>query len=257
MGKVIIYAPGYAELKLSKLKIFDENKNELLCLTQGEVGEIDVSRNMNIFGKVSLNPAGKAVLVRADRYMKIRVTLDIWGKPDLKVVSSEDIQAVALEEDRPVYDIKGARGRYLKVYEDKCIIGTKAGVASFLTGNGSDGEKTIYYSDVLGVQFKRSGLQLGYLQLETSSGMMNNRGDNFFNENSFTFDGDLDIRMEEVSTYVKKRVDEAKRSKGAPIVTQTVAVSSADELKKFKELLDAGIITQDEFDAKKKQLLGL
>ena len=34
-------------------------------------------------------------------------------------------------------------------------------------------------------------------------------------------------------------------------------VSSADELKKFKELLDMGIITQEEFDAKKKQLLGL
>lgn len=35
------------------------------------------------------------------------------------------------------------------------------------------------------------------------------------------------------------------------------APSSADELKKFKELLDSGIITQEEFDAKKKQLLGL
>ena len=33
--------------------------------------------------------------------------------------------------------------------------------------------------------------------------------------------------------------------------------SNADELKKYKELLDAGIITQEEFDAKKKQLLGL
>lgn len=31
----------------------------------------------------------------------------------------------------------------------------------------------------------------------------------------------------------------------------------ADKLKKFKELLDSGVITQDEFDAKKKQLLGL
>lgn len=34
-------------------------------------------------------------------------------------------------------------------------------------------------------------------------------------------------------------------------------VSAADELKKFKELLDMGVITQEEFDAKKKQLLGL
>lgn len=33
--------------------------------------------------------------------------------------------------------------------------------------------------------------------------------------------------------------------------------SAADELKKYKELLDSGVITQEEFDAKKKQLLGL
>lgn len=33
--------------------------------------------------------------------------------------------------------------------------------------------------------------------------------------------------------------------------------SNADELKKYKELLDMGVITQEEFDAKKKQLLGL
>ena len=35
------------------------------------------------------------------------------------------------------------------------------------------------------------------------------------------------------------------------------ASSAADEIKKFKELLDLGAITREEFDAKKKQLLGL
>lgn len=38
---------------------------------------------------------------------------------------------------------------------------------------------------------------------------------------------------------------------------QKEETQTADELKKFKELLDSGIITQEEFDAKKKQLLGL
>ena len=32
---------------------------------------------------------------------------------------------------------------------------------------------------------------------------------------------------------------------------------NVDELKKYKELLDQGIITQEEFDTKKKQLLDL
>ena len=34
-------------------------------------------------------------------------------------------------------------------------------------------------------------------------------------------------------------------------------ISEADEIKKFKELADKGIITKEEFEAKKKQLLGL
>ena len=35
------------------------------------------------------------------------------------------------------------------------------------------------------------------------------------------------------------------------------AFSPADEIKKYKELLDMGAITQEEFDAKKRQLLNL
>lgn len=39
-----------------------------------------------------------------------------------------------------------------------------------------------------------------------------------------------------------------------PVAAQT---SAADEIAKFKGLLDEGIISQEEFDAKKKQLLGI
>ena len=43
----------------------------------------------------------------------------------------------------------------------------------------------------------------------------------------------------------------------APEAAAAPARISAQELKELKELLDRGIITQEEFDAKKKQLLGL
>lgn len=39
--------------------------------------------------------------------------------------------------------------------------------------------------------------------------------------------------------------------------TVTSNFSAADELLKYKELLDAGVLTQEEFDSKKKQLLNL
>lgn len=43
---------------------------------------------------------------------------------------------------------------------------------------------------------------------------------------------------------------------GADIETQK-PIDVTSEIRKYKELLDDGIITQDEFDAKKKQMLGL
>jgi predicted Zn-dependent peptidase len=43
----------------------------------------------------------------------------------------------------------------------------------------------------------------------------------------------------------------AQRAPAAP------SASAVEELKNFKELLVLGIITQEEFNAKKRQLLGL
>ena len=55
----------------------------------------------------------------------------------------------------------------------------------------------------------------------------------------------------------KEEYEKEAKAKNAPAqnVVQA-ALSPAEELKNFKELLDMGIISQDEFDAKKKQLLG-
>ena len=68
----------------------------------------------------------------------------------------------------------------------------------------------------------------------------------------------------DANEFAKQAYVEIKKAfedyKATPIETTTNAIpqaSGADEIKKYKELLDMGIITQEEFDAKKKQLLGL
>lgn len=159
-----------------------------------------------------------------------------------------------------IYNLTGCRGRSLRVYENKCIFKVSITVGSILTQNATDGEKTIYYSDVIGVQFKPSGLAIGYLQLETASSSGNNKTSNFFNENSFTYEPQniTNEEMEKVVAYIRERVEACKEAKNNPVIAAPVAaVSVADEIKKFKELLDMGAITQEEFDTKKKQLLGL
>ena len=57
-----------------------------------------------------------------------------------------------------------------------------------------------------------------------------------------------------VSDLLVKRQNETNISKS---IVNGVTPSNADELKKYKGLLDSGVITQEEFEAKKKQLLGL
>lgn len=70
---------------------------------------------------------------------------------------------------------------------------------------------------------------------------------------SFSF---LKNRDEIQKCIIDLLIDRQQKTK--PAVVETVpAASNADELKKYKELLDSGIISQEEFDAKKKQLLGL
>ena len=52
-------------------------------------------------------------------------------------------------------------------------------------------------------------------------------------------------------------MDDLNASESPPEKRKPAFIGTADELKKYKDLLDSGVITQEEFDAKKKQLLGL
>ncbi|MCH5184575.1 MAG: SHOCT domain-containing protein [Oscillospiraceae bacterium] len=57
--------------------------------------------------------------------------------------------------------------------------------------------------------------------------------------------------------YTHRVKSETISQKRSLRLTNTLYGDNADELKKYKELPDGGIITQEEFDAKKKQLSGL
>lgn len=78
---------------------------------------------------------------------------------------------------------------------------------------------------------------------------------------SFLFVKNRDEIHDALSDLIVSRQNDIKaekqREEKQEATTIVQQASSADELKKFKELLDAGIITQEEFDAKKKHLLGL
>ncbi|MBR5134279.1 MAG: SHOCT domain-containing protein [Clostridia bacterium] len=119
----------------------------------------------------------------------------------------------------------------------------------------TQGEKTIYFKDAVGVQYKPSSIADGYIQVETAAGGVSTPNSQYSGENSIQFSGKKSNEEAEIiANYIKKKIEDIKNAPVGGVVQQ---VSSADELKKFKELLDLGVITQEEFDAKKKALLGI
>lgn len=73
---------------------------------------------------------------------------------------------------------------------------------------------------------------------------------------------DLGIEEEEITdadmaAIEAEAADESPGSSPAPSADAPAQADYIDQIKKLAELKDAGIITEEEFEAKKKQLLGL
>jgi len=63
-------------------------------------------------------------------------------------------------------------------------------------------------------------------------------------------------KLDEIST-AQKQEQEIGQSSEQPTQAQYNTSDIADQLRQFKQLADDGVITQEEFEAKKKQLLGI
>lgn len=114
-------------------------------------------------------------------------------------------------------------------------------------------QKTIPINSVISVQIKKPGLIGGYLYFQTVGGLNNSSmktvNDFIKDENAIVLNSK---KKYEVALQIKEYVQKMQSSTNS--INQ---VSSADELIKYKGLLDQGVITQEEFELKKKQLLNL
>lgn len=114
--------------------------------------------------------------------------------------------------------------------------------------------KIIPLTNIISVQVKKPGLMAGYIYFQTLGGL-NNRikkpADISKDENSFIFNGNGNYK---IAMQMKEQIENCRERSSASALQEN---SSADEILKYKGLFDAGIITQAEFEAKKKQLLGL
>ncbi|AFQ29960.1 DUF4429 domain-containing protein [Bacillus thuringiensis] len=152
------------------------------------------------------------------------------------------------------FEFKGA-GKSKIVIDGNFIRISRKGFMN-LMNHGLGGEKTIDLNNVTGVQMKKAGLTNGYIQFifvgsqESKKGVFAATQD----ENTVMFTKKEQPKAEEIKKYVENFL--ANKSK--PQVASTVeSVSISDEIVKLNDLKEKGILTEEEFQAKKKQLLGL
>jgi len=152
------------------------------------------------------------------------------------------------------YFIKSPAKVYIKV-TDKTITISRKGLVNLST-HGLKGDKTIPIKNITSVQLKKPGALTndGYIQfgvlggVESKGGLFSATQD----ENTIMFTKAYYDDMLELKEYIESYEDNIKTAGN----TQNEK-SPAEKVKELKELLDLGILTQEEFDAKKKELLEL
>ncbi len=145
----------------------------------------------------------------------------------------------------------GINGKVL-LFKDVVRI-KRIGVGSVLSG-ASKVEKDILISQIVSIQFKKAGLfNNGYIEFI----LLHNHERHNKDSDYEIYDSIVTYRPGQQNAFEAFREAlEAKLTSGlnkAP----SVATTDLDELDKLASLRDRRVITEDEFNRKKKQLLGL
>ena len=149
----------------------------------------------------------------------------------------------------PEISAKGVNGQ-IELSDNKvCIL--RKGILGFLT-QGLKGDKNIMISTISSIQFKKAGMVTnGYIQFAFSGGQEAKGGlfQGTKDENTVMFNKKQQPLFEKIRDTVENRIQSVNKTDSTN--------SDADELSKLADLRDKGILTEKEFQQKKKQILGL
>lgn len=169
------------------------------------------------------------------------------------------IEGIVPEDEPILLELKGAFKEYLICTEKMVYIVKKGFMTGHTFGNGAF---HLPYSSITNAEVDMR-LTTGYFEL-SGAGLENKHLSYWSNDKKDSAQQQPNVislasrananDFREAAQFIMQRKAELEEAE-KPVVTQPV--SAADEILKFKNLLDQGIISQEEFDAKKKQLLGL
>ncbi len=146
--------------------------------------------------------------------------------------------------------VRGVNGQ-LRVTSDKITISRKGALA--LLGHGLKGDKEISIEQITSIQFKQAGTFFnGYIQFAFVGGQESKSGifDAARDENSIMFNVKQQPDFLKAKDLIEEHRQRLRRSaKGA--------ISTADELEKLASLKERGVISNEDFQAAKRKILGI
>jgi hypothetical protein len=138
----------------------------------------------------------------------------------------------------------------LEVYSDKVKITRSQGFSNLML-HGLKGEREIYLRTVSGIVFKPVGsMTVGYLQFTFAGGQETKKAllDAVQDSNTVIFETKDQPAFEYAKGIIEQRIAAIHTQGGVNIA------SPADELAKLHQLLQAGAISQAEYDTQKRRL---
>lgn len=165
-----------------------------------------------------------------------------------------------------VYSLKGSNG-VLKVYDDRAVISRNT--INGIIYQGIKGEKVFFYSNLSSVEYKKpSILTTGYIKFITAGTIERKQDVGLFgissskslkDPNTLTIPYTQKVleKSNEIYEYILKHINDSRNVTIIQNNNPQNENSNLDEILKFKKLLDEGVITQEEFNKKKKELLDL
>jgi len=168
------------------------------------------------------------------------------------------IVSAPVDPNKPIASLSVGFGGKIDLFVDRAELSSKI--------SGSINTRTYFYPDISSIEFyPPTTMKPGYFRFITAGTIRGVSGTSAFTLNRH-ITNDVDIltlpfgkerlaEYQRFNDFLMQRIRESKQNRGGTTVVNQTA-SAADEILKFKQLLDAGVISQDEFDAKKRQLIG-
>lgn len=215
-----------------------------------------------------------SVAMSAQRYASIPTNRTKAGLPNHLVKS---IINNSKQNEDPEMIITGSidsTDGSLIVYRDRCVISKSGIIGGLMAGTlGGSRDATFYFKDITGIEYN-SGMMSGVLEILTASydgsankdywrGITNPNRNNSKNDpralsNTLPLMKADYMAAKPLIDKLRTMIQEAKETKVIIQAASSIpANSTADEIQKLAELMEKGLLSQEEFQAAKNKLLGL